>query len=364
MKYVSALCSFVILFAFLPALFADEMPENVQVLTSLSRAELIRTMGFIRASLGVRCDYCHVSGGETGPWHFGSDDKDTKKTARKMMKMVIEINQQNFDGKPVVSCFTCHQGSVRPQSTIPVPFKSAAPSIVEPQTQPAEKPVLPTAASILDHYFKAIGSSGKMPLWHSLVLKGKREQEGNPPADVEIREKDPDHWLMVTTGPQGPMRLGTDGKTVWMQTKEDVHELNSAEALRFGETLRSMQLVPAMTQDYEVVHPIDVNGRKAIRLRHREEKETQTLFFDVESGLLLKWLVEHNSPVGAIPESYEYDDYKKVGSLLLPFTIRSSYVDQRSTNTRRLTEIKIDAPISDHDFAMPEQKTGTSGGVH
>jgi hypothetical protein len=36
-------------------------------------------MQYVAASLGVQCNYCHVMGDNA------SDDKDTKKTARKMM---------------------------------------------------------------------------------------------------------------------------------------------------------------------------------------------------------------------------------------------------------------------------------------
>ena len=65
-------------------------------------------MQFIANSLGVECDFCHVEGA------FDKDDKDEKKTARKMMTMMITINQENFEGKKEVSCNTCHRGTPAP----------------------------------------------------------------------------------------------------------------------------------------------------------------------------------------------------------------------------------------------------------
>ena len=68
------------------------------------------TMAFITGSLGVRCNYCHT------PSAFERDDKPTKQTARRMMRMVLDINRGNFDGAAAVSCNTCHRGQTRPQS--------------------------------------------------------------------------------------------------------------------------------------------------------------------------------------------------------------------------------------------------------
>src|SRR5581483_2703197 len=69
--------------------------KNIQVLKDIPADQLIPTMHFISNSLGVECDFCHVEGA------FDKDDKETKKTARKMMAMMITINQENFDGKRV-----------------------------------------------------------------------------------------------------------------------------------------------------------------------------------------------------------------------------------------------------------------------
>ena len=89
-------------------------PQNLQVLPKdISRADLIATMQKVAGSLGVRCDFCHV------PGNFASDDKDTKQTARRMLRMVNDINKDNFSGRPEVSCYTCHRGSTMPESQLP-----------------------------------------------------------------------------------------------------------------------------------------------------------------------------------------------------------------------------------------------------
>ena len=70
-------------------------------------------MVFITASLGVRCEHCHV------PMHFDQDDKKEKDKARDMMKMMFAINTESFKGERVVTCNTCHNGAT-PPSGIPL----------------------------------------------------------------------------------------------------------------------------------------------------------------------------------------------------------------------------------------------------
>src|SRR5215470_890596 len=89
---------------------AAEAYHNVQVLKDIPADELIPSMQFITYSLGVECSYCHVEGA------LEKDDKKTKLTARKMMKMMLAINRENFDSRQVVTCNSCHRGVSRPVS--------------------------------------------------------------------------------------------------------------------------------------------------------------------------------------------------------------------------------------------------------
>src|SRR5271166_5237461 len=97
---------------------AEEQFKNVQTLKGIPADQLIPAMQFISASLGVECEFCHVQGA------FEKDDKKPKQTARKMMEMMITINQENFDGKREVTCYSCHRGSTDPAAT-PVVMEEA-----------------------------------------------------------------------------------------------------------------------------------------------------------------------------------------------------------------------------------------------
>jgi tetratricopeptide (TPR) repeat protein len=82
---------------------------------TISRQELLGNMRGFSFSLGVRCQFCHAGkdGSKLDQVDFASDEKDTKKTARAMLRMVDAINQEYIAKmgrtSPVrVECVTCH----------------------------------------------------------------------------------------------------------------------------------------------------------------------------------------------------------------------------------------------------------------
>ena len=89
----------------------EEAYKNIQVLKGLPAEQLILAMQFVTYSLGVECSFCHVEGA------LEKDDKKPKQAARKMMQMMFAINQQDFERKREVTCYSCHRGSVHPVAT-------------------------------------------------------------------------------------------------------------------------------------------------------------------------------------------------------------------------------------------------------
>jgi hypothetical protein len=89
---------------------AEEKYKNIQVMKGMPASRLMPVMNMFTKSLGVQCSYCHV------PGQFPSDDKPAKLTARNMLKMVHQINDENFPEHRQVSCWTCHRGSTKPET--------------------------------------------------------------------------------------------------------------------------------------------------------------------------------------------------------------------------------------------------------
>ncbi len=119
-----------------------EPPKNLQVLPKdMPRNQVTAMMRTFAMALGVRCEHCHAedpnatavaadapAGGRGGrgggpQLDYSLDDKETKKVAREMLKMVMDINGKYLPttGREVnefnrVSCETCHHGLAKPRT--------------------------------------------------------------------------------------------------------------------------------------------------------------------------------------------------------------------------------------------------------
>lgn len=106
------------------------MPEkftNLQYFPKdIKRDDLMQTMRGFSFNVGVRCEYCHAAKDSDPPEKrdYASDEKDAKKIARTMLRMVDAINQETIAKLPSqtqnrVSCVTCHHGLAKPKGIAP-----------------------------------------------------------------------------------------------------------------------------------------------------------------------------------------------------------------------------------------------------
>ena len=117
-----------------------EPPKNLQVLPKdMPRNQVTGIMRQFAMALGVRCEHCHTeapaaaappdtAGGRGGrgggpQLDYALDDKETKKVAREMLKMVNDINGKylpltgrTFTDLTRVTCETCHHGLAKPRT--------------------------------------------------------------------------------------------------------------------------------------------------------------------------------------------------------------------------------------------------------
>ncbi len=86
--------------------------KNVQVLNDLTVLEFSRLMGAFSTWVAPEdgCDYCH------NPDNLASDEKYTKRVARRMIQMVRHINNdwKAHVAETGVTCWTCHRGRAVP----------------------------------------------------------------------------------------------------------------------------------------------------------------------------------------------------------------------------------------------------------
>src|SRR5690348_13974150 len=141
-----------------PGLAGATRPK-LEVLQALPEAQLFPLMNLVATSLGVRCDYCHVQAtpdlsrtpSNAGGWVWDRDDKEPKRKARQMMKMVVALNASQFGGEAKVTCFTCHRGSTQPSRLPPLPPPAPGSSRTAVPTP------LPSAERVVAAYLASVG---------------------------------------------------------------------------------------------------------------------------------------------------------------------------------------------------------------
>src|ERR1700722_4301990 len=154
---------------------AEDVFKNVQVLRGISVDEFMDTMGFFAASLGLNCVECHTSD-SAGNWAKFAEDTPYKQMARKMVLMVRTINQANFGGKRMVTCYSCHRGSDVPKVVPSLTEQYATPPPDDPneieRISDEPDPAALTADQILDKYIQAVGGTQRVASLTSFVGKG------------------------------------------------------------------------------------------------------------------------------------------------------------------------------------------------
>jgi hypothetical protein len=324
---------------------AEQAFKNIKVIKSMPAGQLQGAMSFISASLGVECSYCHT------PPAMEKDDKPTKETARRMLAMVTEINK-NFGDKNVVNCATCHRGKTRPVATPPMPSLS---SPLAAKSATANQQSLPTVDEILDRYINAIGGMKALDKVTTRVRKGSIQVAGVQ-GSFEFYEVAPNKALLIGSlpPPLGSVQQGFDGTSGWIKNQNGVFDMG-----RDGlEQARREWPIYADVKLKDQFKAMSVEGRERLDTREfyvvlgtRQDNQIERLYFDVQSGLLVRRYSETPTYFGTISTGTDYDDYRKVGSVRLPFLVRK----MRGGNIflQTVSEYKLNSKIDDALFKKP-----------
>ena len=142
---------------------------STSTLKELSVDDFIGAMGVMTDALGLDCADCHPNAGsDQVDWVF---DTARKKTARRMVEMVGNLNKEFFGGAQRVTCWTCHHGRVTPATSIQLNKLYEAPND-EVDDFVARDSEQPAAAEILDKYIAAIGGAQKWAAIRNYVATG------------------------------------------------------------------------------------------------------------------------------------------------------------------------------------------------
>jgi hypothetical protein len=331
-----------------------EVRKNIQVLKEFPDSQLIPMMNLMSASLGVKCDFCHVV--KDGHLEPPLDDKPEKKQAREMITMTLSINKTSFNGRNEVSCFTCHRGRNQPVAVVALPLPEPAPRPGRggPGSAGPVAPV-PTVDDILNKYVAALGGQAAIDKLKTRVMKGTYAAANGMTATFQVDQSAPDKFHITFSTPQATMERGFNGSAGWEKNPRGVTDMA-------GNQLADMKHSFALFGDIKLKEQFTRMNVRKDKLDGRDvylivaataDGQRERLFFDAETGLLLRRTTAVQTPVGVVPQETSYEDYRDIDGVKIPFTIRVSTTDPGSTATRKYSEIKVNVPVDDASFNKP-----------
>ncbi|PYQ97609.1 MAG: hypothetical protein DMF97_13705, partial [Acidobacteria bacterium] len=226
----------------------EDVFKNVQALKGIGVDDFLLTMGIMSAAVGSDCVGCHPSAGtDHVDWAL---DTPRKRTARRMVQMVTAINRDHFNGRQVVTCWTCHRGRDRPVTTMTLDVVYGPPTD-ESDDVLTQAQAVPSVDQVLDKYLQAIGGARNVARLTSFVATGKsvgyRGFGGG--GVVEVSAQAPDKRATHISFPEYPDRGVSvrtyDGRSGWIATPLAVvpkYELAGSE--RDGARLDAMLSFP------------------------------------------------------------------------------------------------------------------------
>jgi photosynthetic reaction center cytochrome c subunit len=329
--------------------------KNVTVLKDIPADQLIPSMQFISASLGVECNFCHVE--SSGKMEFDKDDKDEKKSARKMMQMMFAINQNNFKGEREVTCNTCHRGAPHPQAIPAIlaeGFKPEAAPEHEHNMTPAE---MPSGDQVLAKYIQALGGQAALSRVSSRVETGKALMPEGPATPISIYTQAPDKRVSVMHTSKGESVTAYNGQGGWLSFPgRPLREMSASDQL-------------AARLDAEAFYP-NLLQQQFTELKSKENKEKVAgqetnlvlgltkgqppvkFYFDKNSGLLLRMVHYTETPLGLNPTQVDFSDYWAVDGVKTPY--RWTIARPSGAFTIQIDDVKQNVPIDAARFEEPK----------
>jgi len=360
-------------------LLSDQVFKNVQALKGIPVDEFLGTMGIMAAALQFDCSDCHVNAGTANvDW---AADTPRKIMARRMVNMVAAINQNNFGGRQLVTCWTCHRNRDKPLVTPTMATIYGTPT-VEPDDVVTQFPGLDPPDMVLDKYIQASGGAQRLAALTSISAKGTAVGFGGlgGGGNVEIVARAPDKRatiiLFKAETNRGDQIRTYDGRAGWVRTPLNVvgefqligSDLDGARVdaqLSFPGQIKSILTnlksgppttitdLPAPTSQASVLqgavgnqsHLVDVvqgTGPRGLLV---------TLFFDQQTGLLVRELRYGLSPIGRVPTQIDFADYRDVNGIKLPFRITYAWLDGRDAIV--LNEVQTNVAVDEAKFGRP-----------
>jgi hypothetical protein len=338
---------------------SEQAFKNIQVLKGIPVDEFMGTMGLFSAALSVCCGDCHTGAGGSNPqWEA---DPPRKQVARRMVQMVNGINRDNFGGRPVVTCWTCHRGSQKPSATPPIDLIYGEPILYPMDVLPAAQDNQPSVDQIFEKYIQAVGGAQRLAGLTSYVAKGTSQLFGEEKkSPTEMYAKAPNQLAMIVHQSEGNLARTFDGRDGWVMLPLTVIELyplngSALEGAKLDGQLSFPAGIRQSLTNWHVSYPATIDGRDVYAVQGSGGAGVvATFYFDKQSGLLKRVIRYVTTAMGRVPTQWDYSDYRPVAGVMIPFKFTYAWISGREEYA--LTDVQPNVPIDAAIFGKPVQR--------
>ncbi|HEX5708434.1 MAG TPA: hypothetical protein VFX96_14120 [Pyrinomonadaceae bacterium] len=217
---------------------------------------------------------------------------------------------------------------------------------------------------IFTKYVEAQGGYAALAAVKTRIMRGMATISlSNVPGTVEYYSKAPDKSLTVIYVPSGAQLIQAyDGRSDWMSnplTGSVVLEGGSEVVLDRGTEFGRIRKAREMYTSVAYKGKARLGAREAhVIVAARAGRDSQTLYFDTASGLLLRAMAGLREPETKMvtPVTINFDHHAKVDGVLLPTSVE--YVFPTHTITFKIYEVKHNVHIDDSMFQLPAPRAG------
>ena len=330
---------------------AEAVFKDIKVMQGTAADQLIPTMQFFEASLGVTCNHCHAADRVA--------NTPMKETARQMISMVKAINKDNFKGAKTVTCNTCHRGATEPVGNPTLATEHYKPWTPDsPNGAPDLPPVSgPAASQLINNYLKTLGGEAGLAKIQSRVVKYSATNSVGNVANMEMVSKG-DNSLSITHGGDGDAIVGHSGNTAWQRAANGAVRAareDEFDGLRLQDPLYLATHLSAITN--VETRRIRIADQDAYQLRGMAFGRVPVrLAFNPKTGNLLRTVYLLPNVVGQNVVRIDYSDFRNVQGAAFPFT----WIIARPLGyqTVKVDSVQQNVSLEDSKFARPSAPSG------
>ncbi len=222
----------------------------------------------------------------------------------------------------------------------------------------------PSVDQILDKYIQAVGGAQRLATLTSFVAKGTYSgyDTSDDKVPVEVYAKAPNQRTTILHAPVGDglTKDGTttfDGHAGWINAANTLVPMltltgGNLDGARVDAALSFPGGIKQALTDWRDGFPeLNIDDRDVEVIQGTSGKSTVKLYFDKQSGLLVRQVRYAQTIVGLNPTQVDYSDYRDVAGVKLPFHWVVTWTDGQSTFD--MNQVQPNVAIDAAKFAKP-----------